>query len=68
MLRFLWILLYPQNFNHKNFKHSTEGNSSGEMAYLVVILENISAKSFYYPIHEISPSKLIRYTITIYSK
>ena len=44
-------LLYP-HFNHENFR---QWNLSGE---LVLILENISAKSFYYPIHENFPLEI----------
>ena len=44
-------LLYPRNFNHEIFQTI---QLSGEM---VLILENISAKSFFYPIHKNTPPR-----------
>ena len=53
ILGFSWILFYPRNFNHENFQTM---DLSGEM--VLTLEKNISAKSFYYLIHENFPLKI----------
>ena len=73
ILRFLQILLYPQNFNHKFFRHSIEENilefiwwNGAFKAYVVIIFKNISTKKFLLSNPQWFPSlKLNRYTVIV---
>ena len=54
---FSWILSLLEILTTKIFRHSTEWNLSGEMVllrpiYIVIVLKNISAKSFHHSIHK----------------